>query len=336
MLQDVCISVIIPVYNVEQYLSKCLDSVVNQTYKNIEIICVNDGSTDNCSAILDEYKNRDERIKIINQENGGLAAARNTGLQNASGEFIYFLDSDDWISPDLLESALVAIQNANADVAMFDVYNVYGENSYVPVNRVSKFVKAHNTNVLRYKEDANIRDLQCMVWSKLYRRSYLVEHNLQFIERMRFGEDVPFWFALLYSNPKIVFIGKPLYFYRKRGTSLTAKTYDLIDKQWNIYQECIKTDAYQNAGELERAYIFDFNTRMAIYNFSAMTSLKLLLPYEKSLRKFTEEYKKFKSLNLFKLRGYRLLKTRYIYAVGKMLVLNCLKLVNREGKHSDE
>ena len=330
------ISVIIPIYNVEQYLSKCLDSVINQTYKNIEIICVNDGATDNSLKILEEYKSRDSRIKIINQENGGLATARNTGLKNASGEFIYFLDSDDWVCTELIQTTYDAIQNSNADIAMFDTYNVYDEKSYVPVNRVSKFVKSHNTNVLNYKDDTNMRDLQCTAWSKLYRKNYLIKNNLWFPYGVRFGEDVPFWFSLLYTNPKIVFIDKCLYFYRKRSTSLTAKTYDLIDKQWNVYQECVKTDAYQNASDIEQAYVLDYNVRMAVYGFSAMNSFELFLPYEKSLKKFINEYKNYKSTNLLKLRGYKLLKTRWIYAIGKILVLNCLKLINRKDTNSYE
>ncbi len=91
------ISVIVPVYNVEKYLSKCLDSIINQTYQNLEIICVDDGSTDSSPMILEEYAKKDSRIKIITRQNGGLSAARNTGVKNATGEFVSFVDSDDWI-----------------------------------------------------------------------------------------------------------------------------------------------------------------------------------------------------------------------------------------------
>ena len=99
MLNKPTVSVIIPVYNVEQYLSKCLDSVINQTFKNIEIICINDGSTDNSLKILNEYAMADKRIIVINQENSGVYAARNKGLQIANGKYISFVDSDDWIEP---------------------------------------------------------------------------------------------------------------------------------------------------------------------------------------------------------------------------------------------
>ena len=98
------ISVIVPVYNVEQYLPQCLDSIINQTYKNLEIICVDDGSPDNSGKILDEYAKKDKRIKVIHQENQGVSVARNTGLDNATGKYIGFVDPDDWIEADYYET----------------------------------------------------------------------------------------------------------------------------------------------------------------------------------------------------------------------------------------
>ena len=100
------ISVIIPIYNVEKYLSKCLDSVINQTYKNLEIICVNDGSPDNCHQILEEYKNKDSRIVVIEQENGGEGSARNRGIRAVTGNYIAFVDPDDWVELDFYETAI--------------------------------------------------------------------------------------------------------------------------------------------------------------------------------------------------------------------------------------
>ena len=113
------VSVIIPIYNVEQYIEKCLDSVINQTYKDLEIICVNDCSPDNSAQILLEYAQRDTRIKIVNREkNGGLSAARNTGLDEAKGEYVYFIDSDDWIDLDYIEKMVSAITFSKTDVVV--------------------------------------------------------------------------------------------------------------------------------------------------------------------------------------------------------------------------
>ena len=114
------VSVIIPVYNVEKYLRECLDSVLAQTYKNIEVILVDDGSTDSSGHICDEYLNVDDRIKVIHQQNAGLSEARNHGYDFATGVFVYFLDSDDWIQEETLSSLTQRIQDTNADIVFFD------------------------------------------------------------------------------------------------------------------------------------------------------------------------------------------------------------------------
>ena len=116
------ISVIVPVYNVENYLKKCIDSIINQTFQDIEIICVNDGSTDNSRKILEEYKNKDSRIKIIDKENGGLSSARNAGIKTAEGEFLSFIDSDDWIDKTMLEKLYKNITGLNSDISICAVH----------------------------------------------------------------------------------------------------------------------------------------------------------------------------------------------------------------------
>ena len=121
------VSVIIPVYNVEKYLPKCLESVTAQTYANLEIICVNDGSPDNSSAILEEYAKKDGRIIIINQENTGLSGARNTGIRAASGEYIVFVDSDDWIDAETVETAVSKAENA--DTVMWGYVREFADKS---------------------------------------------------------------------------------------------------------------------------------------------------------------------------------------------------------------
>ena len=112
------ISVIVPVYKVEPYLRKCLDSIVNQTYRNLEIILVDDGSPDNCGRICDEYAERDKRIRVIHQKNGGVSSARNEGLKIASGDWIGWVDSDDWIEPDMFEYLLENAKKSKADIAV--------------------------------------------------------------------------------------------------------------------------------------------------------------------------------------------------------------------------
>ena len=121
------ISVIVPIYKVEHYLPKCIDSIIHQTYQNLEIILVDDGSPDNCPEICDEYAKRDKRIKVVHQENGGLSAARNSGVEMANGEFLCFVDSDDYIHPKMYEILYKNLKKFKADISICD-YNVVFEN----------------------------------------------------------------------------------------------------------------------------------------------------------------------------------------------------------------
>ena len=123
MEQQELISVIIPVYNVEKYLRECIDSVLNQSYQNLEIILVDDGSTDSSGEICDEYEKQDIRIRVIHQKNQGLSGARNTGFQNANGEYVYFLDSDDWIVPEAIKCLVKRAEEESADVVFFEAFS---------------------------------------------------------------------------------------------------------------------------------------------------------------------------------------------------------------------
>ena len=179
------ISIIIPVYNVEKYLSDCLDSVVNQTYKDLEIICVNDGSTDNSLDILNEYCSKDDRIFVVNKENGGLSSARNAGLAVAKGDFIMFLDSDDWIDNNTCEVALKQMMESNSDVAIWSYSKEYeasskevhifendivfsSDNDLASLHR--RFVGLYKDE-LRYPEKA---DSIVTAWGKLYKNKLII------------------------------------------------------------------------------------------------------------------------------------------------------------------
>ena len=120
------VSIIVPVYNVEKYLRKCLDSIVNQTYKNIEVICVDDGSPDNSIDILREYRAKDDRVTIIRQKNKGLSGARNTGIKNATGKYIMFIDSDDWVELNMVELMTKKMDNKNLELAVCGTINHIG------------------------------------------------------------------------------------------------------------------------------------------------------------------------------------------------------------------
>ena len=125
MINKKKLSIIIPVFNVEEYLPKCIESVVNQTYDNLEILLINDGSTDNSGVICDNFAHKDERVKVVHKENGGLSAARNLGLSLATGHYIAFLDSDDYIDSEMYETLVDALENADADIAACGFKEIY-------------------------------------------------------------------------------------------------------------------------------------------------------------------------------------------------------------------
>lgn len=225
------VSVIIPCYNVEKYLPECLDSVIGQTFSDIEIICVNDGSTDNTLNILEKYKKQDKRIKIINQENKGLAISRNIGLDKAHAEYVYFLDSDDYISRDCIEKLYNQTEKDKCDIVIGGV-NVYPENknddfcvsratslqswfSYNPVQKLQ---------ITEQNSDEYYGKIYCCAWNKLYKRKFLIDNDIYFINKKCFHEDNGFWLKVLACNPVISTINTKTYFYRIRNSSITEMT----------------------------------------------------------------------------------------------------------------
>ena len=211
-MNEPLISVIIPVYNVEAYLERCLDSVINNTYKNLEIICVNDGSPDNCQIILEKYALQDSRIKLIIQENRGLSAARNTGIDFASGDYFYFLDSDDWINKNAFAVLLQAAEKSGADVIVggFQRANSFDKFNSSNVYEISSDIEVFSADAAINKP-GRMRD---SVWGSLYSKD-IVEGN-RFPEGIKaYGEDA-FFNTLIISNTdgiRYAFVDAPLYAY---------------------------------------------------------------------------------------------------------------------------
>ena len=225
------ISVIIPVYNTERYLDKCLDSIVKQTLKNIEIIVVNDCSQDNSLEIIEDYKQKDDRIIVINNiKNLGLGGARNVGMQRATGDFISFVDSDDWIENNTLESAYNEAIANNADVVLFR-YTFFFEKSdtYYSAKKIKHKLKTPNNIITIYDcpELFNVTSA-CL---KLYKNKVLKDSDITFPEKLYY-EDIPFSFKLYFSMNKAVILDEPLYYYRQHEGTITSdrgkKMFDII------------------------------------------------------------------------------------------------------------
>lgn len=223
------ISVIIPVYNVEQYLPKCLDSVLNQTLKDIEIICINDESPDNCAQILEEYQKRDSRIIILNQKNSGQGSARNRGLEIAKGKYIQFLDSDDFYEPTCCEEMYNLMeQHKDIDVACFDcniIYDAYEDKKEIDAN----YFRMHFTGKTKVKPSMahQLVDVNC--WNKIFRKSFLDKYKLYFPEKLHY-EDVGFFGFWITKVSYIYFYQKKLTNYLRRKGSFLGEIYEKSSK----------------------------------------------------------------------------------------------------------
>ncbi len=213
------ISVIIPVYNVEKYLPKCLDSLINQTYQNLEIICIDDGSTDTSPQILKEYAQKDSRIKIITSCNEGLSAARNKGLKQMTGVYVSFVDSDDWLDEKTYEKALSHFTK--------DVDSVCWFAALVPdtpnINITSDKKKYHDVNFKGklHLDQNNFFELTVTVWNKIYRKSIIDKYKINFAVGLN-HEDFSFFTKYMILAPDTYCINEYLYFYRQRENSITT------------------------------------------------------------------------------------------------------------------
>lgn len=227
------VSVIIPVYNVENYLRDCLNSVVNQTLKDIEIICINDGSTDKSREILQEFADKDSRIKIIDQENKGQAAARNLGIKQAKGEFIGFVDSDDSISPDFYEKLYDNAVKYNANIAVGNIKRCFES------GKSEDWIKYKNitlTNKLRKKFDLCKVPKFHYIWNKIYRRIPFLHSGVTFEEGIYF-EDLEFMHKVLCYLDNLVTVPDVFYYYRDNVSStVNAKS----DKHHNDLHYAIR------------------------------------------------------------------------------------------------
>ena len=212
------ISVIVPVYNVEKYLKRCLDSIINQTFKDIEIICINDGSTDNSGEILNSYAQKDKRIKIIEQTNSGLSAVRNKGIDIASGEYISFIDSDDWIDKNFYENLYNAACKNDADIAACGIIRL-SEYRKKYLLQFEKEITLENPD--KKFEICDIPDIN-YVWNKIYKLDKIRKYNLKFLEGYVY-EDVLFTPQTVFYLKKLVTVPDTYYYYWRTPNSIVAK-----------------------------------------------------------------------------------------------------------------
>lgn len=227
------ISIIIPVYNAEKFLNKCLDSILAQTYNNLEIILVNDGSSDKSGDICREYAEKDDRIKVIHKENGGQSIARNCALDICRGDYIGFVDADDWISSDMYETLCTNLEQCNADISICQCKKV-NKREDVPLKNNTGFIQLNREETFEYFYKRRI--FECHMWNKLYRRNLF--DDIRFPEG-KIYEDEDAMYKLLWKINSVAYTDKECYYYYEHELSTVHKKFN--DAQLN------KLDVYQNA-----------------------------------------------------------------------------------------
>lgn len=252
------ISIIIPIYNAEKYLNKCIDSLINQTYTNLEIILINDGSTDSSGKIADRYAKKDNRIKVFHQSNAGVSAARNYGIQVSSGEYITFVDSDDYVEINMFELLIPIFHNASVDVV---VSNLFFENEDGSI-----YFDSHYKNGIIEKEEfakglLMERSISGYCCNKIYKRSSIVNNNIKFSSKLRVLEDNFFNDQILLKQKKLIvyYVDDKFYHYVKHSSSIS-----------NSFFSTIKYDYLKaRSKEIEIFDILGFDTNLLMIDYCA-------------------------------------------------------------------
>lgn len=283
------VSIIVPMYNVEKYIKQCLDSLVNQTLKDMEIIVVNDGSTDNSVKIVEEYVCKYANIKLVHKENGGLSDARNYGIAYASGKYIGFLDSDDYVKKTMYEEMALKMDEGH-DVVLCDIEYFYENSDY-------RFV-------LKGLTDFKIRDLSkrallspMFAWNKLYKAKYFKELNYRYPLNTWY-EDVPVTTLIFAKTKMIGYINEPLVYYRQREGSIMNDTkskrlFEIFNVMDMVYNNFVKENLYETYfGELE--YLCIEHLRLyGMFRFIRSAIFKeLYLKSDEYMKRYYPDWKK--------------------------------------------
>lgn len=230
------ISVIVPVYNTAQYLPRCLDSICGQSYRNLEILCVDDGSTDGSATVLAAYAEKDVRIRVISQKNAGVSAARNNATSQAAGEWICYVDSDDWLNPGIIEQA-VSMTSSEVDVVSFGVELAWEAGCEEPPG-ASRFFTLHQEPAVLPCTPANAAHLNRAVWGKLWRRSVIAAHDVHSPVGLRHEDDAFFYFFMRHCR-QIALCPEVGYYYLQRNGSFVRSGQSSRDTAL-IYQHVLR------------------------------------------------------------------------------------------------
>lgn len=305
----VTFSIIVPIYKVEEYLKKCVDSILAQTFKDFELILVDDGSPDNCPKICDEYQKKDSRVQVVHKKNEGLVKARNTGLQKATGEFICYVDGDDWISKDLLQTVYnKAIKKYHPDMVIFNATRQYKDRQ----EEISKGPEEGYYNKKALKEQIypymmyDSRRPFCnglifpVAWNKIYKRKLLLHHFCK-DGRIRMGEDNAFVYECLYFANSVYVCNDILYYYNQLNVGSMTNTYDADRFKNNRY---LVDYIEKNLSGKDKVLDNQINAFKAYWLIMAVFhEIKTKQPILKATKHIKINIKKYKSVKSIKMKG---------------------------------
>lgn len=305
------ISVIVPVYNVEKYLERCIDSILKQTYSDLEILLIDDGSSDNSGKICDEYAKKDNRIKVIHKKNGGISDVRNVGIENAKGDYIGFVDSDDYIADDMFETLYKLSNENNADISIVSFYEMYN-GKLIGVRDDKTLTKMDKQEAL--KELLIDTNIQSYMWNKLFKKELF--DNLRFPLGKNF-EDIATVLLIFERANKVVLLQDPKYYYLRRDDSIvghrTNKTYlDYLEVVYDKY--LYLKDKYPKI-EVYNAYNYVINMIWVYTIICAFDLDEVFNNYDRDYNLLVEIMKKYGNEITDKLDYYN-------KAVLNMLLLN--------------
>ncbi len=290
MENQALISIIIPVYNVEDYLRECIDSVINQTYKNLEIILVDDGSTDSSGAICDEYAEKDSRIRVIHKENSGPSATRNVGIKNAEGKYIYFLDSDDYLTDNAIELLVNTAEVNDADLVFFDAYSFSDDGSPVKQGYVINGTYETKSGYEILTELCKNKDYHCSIPLLFFRNDFIKNNNLSLVESAYCSEDLLFTYQVYCTAEKVAQCKNTLYHRRYRSNSIVTSKKSLRHfRSCKFVYDAVR-DFSEQIGKLNDSTSKDYTVRCALNVFNVYE--KLSKADKKVCKKELSDFKK--------------------------------------------
>lgn len=305
------VSILVPIYNVEKYLRECLDSLICQTLDDIEIICINDGSTDSCAEILEEYRAKDKRIKVINKTNSGYGHSMNIGLNNAHGEYIGILEPDDFTDKHMYMDLYKLAKEFDAEVVKSDWSNYWTsknesrKNGNIPVKKSNKIINA--------KKDKSLLKISSSIWSAIYKREFLEKNEIRFLETKGASyQDTSFYLKVMMSAQRIILTPKSYVYYRQDNINSSVHSKEKVFSICDEYNEVeLFMKSHQELAKEFQEYIYAIQYRAY---FATMLRID-----EKYVESFIEEFSgKFRELYDSRVLG------DYFFSRNKKKELLCL------------